>query len=75
MTELKPCPFCGGKDITMVGYDYGRGFAPVDTETECVMFECQCGCKYTVPIPQGVFISVKEVISHAEEQWNRRAEQ
>lgn len=76
MTELKPCPFCGGKEITMEGFDFGRNYIPsehIDTETEAITFICGCGCSMDVPVD--TIEGTDEKIEHAKEIWNTRVKE
>lgn len=52
MSELKPCPFCGSRNLTRYRFDIG-GFLDMSgcTETICengdtFRIECDCGCKF-----------------------------
>ena len=58
MSELKPCPFCGGKAFAINN---------IPTYGEEVMFYASCeSCRVRTPL--------KWTIEKAIEVWNRRAE-
>lgn len=58
MTELKPCPFCGSRNIVLTEIHYG--IARIGCNTD------MCICFYSTTTPYG---SKKDAI----EAWNRRA--
>ena len=61
MSELKPCPFCGG-EAKMRRFASGRIFNRITVYfAEC----CVCRCKTSVELDTKT----------AEEAWNRRAEE
>ena len=69
MDELKPCPFCGGTNITMGAYS----IAP-----ECHI-ECECGAGIELIVNFDAEMSVEEhddlCAMELAMAWNRRAQQ
>lgn len=79
-TELKPCPFCGGNDLTIKdNTNMAYGFDGYE-------IRCRCGCrfasgsvhdhywqgkKYCTPITEN---SKKIAYDKMIEDWNRRAD-
>ena len=71
MTELKPCPFCGGKAKVYVCDCSGRYFTDIGTDTyhgiqmTCCLIRCErCGVKTKAYLTRrGVFNA-----------WNRRSD-
>lgn len=70
MSELKPCPFCGGKATVMVCDGSGSFYADIGTEvffgrkmTHCLTMCKKCGIRTKAYLTRrGVFNA-----------WNRRA--
>ncbi|MGM9626964.1 MAG: Lar family restriction alleviation protein [Faecousia sp.] len=65
MEKLKPCPFCGGKDIVF-------GFS-------CEYGEIWCrGCKASIKLYEGFFFNPKDAKKYYKQRmfdaWNRRAD-
>lgn len=69
MDELKPCPFCGGTNITMGAYS----IAP-----ECHI-ECECGAGIELIVNFNAEMSVEEhddlCAVELTKAWNQRAQQ
>lgn len=69
MDELKPCPFCGGTNITMGAYS----IAP-----ECHI-ECECGAGIELIVNFDAEMSVEEhddlCAMELTKAWNQRAQQ
>ena len=69
MDELKPCPFCGGTNITMGAYS----IAP-----ECHI-ECECGAGIELIVNFNAEMSVEEhddlCAMELTKAWNQRAQQ
>ena len=68
MTELKPCPFCGGRArLVRLGHQSGTAFD--DWGIECV----KCGA---MPWTFSLYLcrTQEEVHETCAERWNRRAE-
>lgn len=69
MDELKPCPFCGGTNITMGAYS----IAP-----ECHI-ECECGARIELIVNFNAEMSVEEhddlCAMELTKAWNQRAQQ
>ena len=66
MDELKPCPFCGGMDISMSAYSIS---------SECAII-CQCGARIELDVPWDGMDEEQHDDLCAEklaEAWNRRA--
>jgi Lar family restriction alleviation protein len=79
-TELKPCPFCEGKDLELKDYtDRKYGFDGYE-------IKCKCGCRmasgsvhehywegkrYCTPITEK---SKNNALKDLYERWNRRAD-
>lgn len=60
--NLKPCPFCGGKNIQ---YETKTRDLGVDEILECRIFCTQCGAEiYAAGLP---------CVARAAKKWNRRA--
>lgn len=65
MTELKPCPFCGSKDIKFSAFD-----AEDDSIIVCMMCRKCEACGPTVePTPNDGDLEYKKAVR----AWNRRA--
>ncbi len=74
MTELKPCPFCGGHAQCNTDYDFGKFPSSI-----VICTNCQCSTKlYTI---DHVFeeLTRKEAGNKAKQQaiaaWNKRAKE
>ena len=68
MSELKPCPFCGGN----AEYETFRTEEGVFTRSKkCIYFKCKDCEAQTKAFPESVHYSAEE---KATEAWNRRAE-
>ena len=68
--ELKPCPFCGGKDLFIERLDYSSAFVQCDSEVSP-------GCACMARGPVGGQDDDGEDVPGAESAargWNRRAE-
>jgi len=70
MREMKPCPFCGGKEISInerkttrfgVNKNYEKVISTITTEFQVHCRNCACGTYYAL------------YESDAIEAWNRRA--
>lgn len=76
MSELKPCPFCGGeaKEHHQPLYtENGVCIACTDCKARSRFFLYDC--KYTFYRGEkDVYISKERAISDATDEWNRRAE-
>lgn len=79
-TELKPCPFCGGKAVIMSGEYHSDGWekmligctrcdARLEAETQHLMIERENEYGQKVIVNTSIVISPGAV-----EQWNRRAD-
>lgn len=64
MTEIKPCPFCGGTDMLVETYPLGEKY-----RTGIVCRSCLGGMDTMKSYPTS-----DEARSKAEEAWNRRTE-
>lgn len=62
MSELKPCPFCGGKAVLYV--DEG-------VHVECIKCEASSKTRRDLPVYTGLVGSAVESVIEA---WNRRIE-
>ena len=67
MSELKPCPFCGGKARMKHGYPGKQRKGMRQAVVQCEM----CGCR-TVTYQQLAYQAWRDVDMHAAEVWNRR---
>lgn len=63
MTELKPCPFCGGEGALDVDLMF-----PPKAFIECT--SCRCAVEVVRPSPK---VSFAQLLSTACDEWNRRA--
>lgn len=67
MVELKPCPFCGGSNITIITMLYGA-------EIKCF----NCGANVSDTKDNGEYRTLGDAKKHHEkkaiEAWNRRAD-
>ena len=68
MSELKPCPFCGGKAIQVSGEYRDGGYQEYTSHVKC---EC-CGSVSQRITESSTLPAVEEI---AAEAWNTRAEQ
>ena len=79
MTELKPCPFCGGKAVYMRTANYTtRDSVGYDFRIECSVCGATIpGAKDYVPfklLGDGSVVITGKGLERAAEVWNRRAE-
>ncbi len=65
MFDLRPCPFCGSKDVAYEDYS-------ADDEDECWMIQCN-GCGIAVSCPGGEDGCCDPTKEEAARAWNRRA--
>ena len=63
--EIKPCPFCGGKEITVCTTE-DLGHYNVEFGFFCVCDARRCGC--------GASTGWSETEDDAMDDWNRRAD-
>lgn len=73
MEEMKPCPFCGSKDISVksriLSHETGKDCPCSSTRT--VLAYCNyCGC--TGRRVTSNFVGNEEIIAVATQAWNRR---
>ena len=68
MSELKPCPFCGGEYVTIHGA-YARG------NIECrAWVRCEhCGARMGDGYPSPHLFDISDSTKYAVRNWNRRA--
>lgn len=64
--SLRPCPFCGNKDIRITDTDDERNDLAVDVQYFAICSIWRNGC--------GAASGYKETKEAAAEAWNRRAE-
>lgn len=69
MTELKPCPFCGGEAMMQYGYPRQQG-----GKWKKVFVKCKVCKAKTQTIDQLPFQAWEECKKRAKDAWNRRAE-
>ena len=75
-TELKPCPFCGGKaDVKHQPIYTGKGVCIFCTECKArsKFFPCDCTYEYYHG-ERKVFISKERATNDAIKLWNRRTD-
>lgn len=65
MTEIKPCPFCGGKAFLSVLYHEDRPYFPYIAVVLCSKCQAKCGST-------GFSNSKEEAEENAIKCWNRR---
>lgn len=73
-TELKPCPFCGGKaEIRQKSNGYGAGIFTADFEVGCV--NCHFSFRYTTKLRlvNGEPIVDEDGYKYCVMKWNGRA--
>ena len=66
-TELKPCPFCGGK-VELMHIDH------TNLNKRKFMFVCQRCSAHIFLYGYGVYVSKDRTEEQAIETWNRRAD-
>ena len=77
MTELKPCPFCGRRDMSV---EWRRSMIALTDEHSIVtryhMIRCRCGACMMVEMQNKnedcALPYAKEAAKIASEKWNRR---
>ena len=73
MEKMKPCPFCGSKEIgikyIIISHDVGNN-CPCSTNQRIWAYCSYCGCEGRKTY--GSFTYKEEIIAAATEAWNRR---
>lgn len=75
-TELKPCPFCGGKaeiHYQPIYMDNGVCICCTECKARSKFFLCDCTYTYFHG-EKNVYISKEQATNKAIELWNRRAD-
>ena len=68
MDELKPCPFCGGEDITL-HEAYGNAHVEGRAWIRCE----HCGARIGDGYPNPHLFDIEDSTEYAVRNWNRRA--
>lgn len=76
--ELKPCPFCGSKEVHVCNPRLRDVFSNVSNpKMEVICFECgvslECGLYLRAPYDKLTDEQVREIEEECAKHWNRRA--
>ena len=72
--KLKPCPFCGGKEIISTSMNRGKNYSDKDFYFTVTCKECGAQISVGADLDKVPFECVEKAIEQARAKWNRRAE-